>query len=42
MLFKSWNEQIKIEKNQKNAYLKITKILNIIKVLDILLMAEIS
>jgi len=29
-------------KNHKNAYLKITKIFNIIKVLDILLMAEIS
>lgn len=29
-------------RNQKNVYLKITKILNIIKVLDILLIAEIS
>lgn len=29
-------------RNQKNMYLKITKILNIIKVLDILLIAEIS
>lgn len=32
----------RLKKKQKNAYLKITEILNIIKVLDILLMAEIS